>query len=300
MAHNYSNPGTKIVRPAGREGGWNPRGVDDEIVCPYRCVIIPGVDAVQVLDELRAAHPSITPVIAGTVHQAGLLFEGITFRQAARAVGVQGLLGRIVDNLTNRQTVMRDGTDVDPLSYVAAPSGAISKTMDTADAFNVDDWQADMRAEHEAAIAEFGGPEERGEDWPPRGEWPDEISQDDGPWLTMDLLTGNHRDTVIVLGIETERPSDIAAHLQFGDWNACPPPHVHVALARRWGERFGAIPICNSSDTVEFTVARPIEDRETALMVAQEHYLYCSEGADTIDELAASLIGAKVWSFWWD
>jgi hypothetical protein len=77
-----------------------------------------------------------------------------------------------------------------------------------------------------------------------------------------------------------------------------------VAIAREWGERYGARLIANTSDVIEFEVERPISSRDEALAVAELQYRYCSDivlqGTGTIEALAASLVGAKYWFFWWD
>ena len=195
MAYNYSEPGVRLRRPAGREGRWNPNGLDDEIVCPYFSAVVPGGEAIQALDELRAAHSNITPIIAGTVHNAGLLLEGLAFRQSARSGGVRGFLGRVVDNLGGRQASTSDSTTIDPLTYVAAPTGDIAKTLEAARSFDIGDWLADARAKEEAVIAEYGDDDERDAGWPPRGEWPDDAVSNNGPWLIMDQPAGSYRDS---------------------------------------------------------------------------------------------------------
>ena len=57
-------------------------------------------------------------------------------------------------------------------------------------------------------------------------------------------------------------------------------------------------------DVLEMRVARPPADREGALDLARQHYLYCpdlvDQGTPTLDGLGAALLGSPVWSFWWD
>jgi hypothetical protein len=112
-------------------------------------------------------------------------------------------------------------------------------------------------------------------------------------------------DTELVVGLlPTSDSTAAAAYLNFGNFNECAPPEVHVALAKRWKQSHGATLIMNSCDTLEFKVAKPIVDRDDALRMAEEQFWYCEDivlqGTQTLDALAASLIGATIWFFWWD
>lgn len=104
--------------------------------------------------------------------------------------------------------------------------------------------------------------------------------------------------------LATSDPWAVAACLQIGGWNDCPATPVHVALWHSWEERFGARIACATGSTVEFTVDRPPRVREEALRLAREHFLYCpdqiDQGYGTFERLAAALLDAPVWRFWWD
>jgi hypothetical protein len=77
-----------------------------------------------------------------------------------------------------------------------------------------------------------------------------------------------------------------------------------VAVQKRWHWKFGAEVVCIADDVVEMTVSRPPTDRTSALELAREQYVYCEDlvvqGTLTLERLAASLLGAKKWFFWWD
>ena len=59
-----------------------------------------------------------------------------------------------------------------------------------------------------------------------------------------------------------------------------------------------------SRDIIEMSVAHPPRTRESALIVAREQYVYCSDivdqGVGTISNLAATLLNGRIWYFWWD
>ena len=73
-------PGKRgFVRKGGREGGWSPeelhRDPDDTVISPFDFVIVHGADAETALNELKREHPRLTPVLLGSPHEAGILFE---------------------------------------------------------------------------------------------------------------------------------------------------------------------------------------------------------------------------------
>lgn len=140
--------------------------------------------------------------------------------------------------------------------------------------------------------------------------WPDESwpETDEPPMETIfslhDLLSGQPKPQVNIGLVEVANPWEIFAKLGFGDWNDCPAPHVHVALHRYWHQRFMAMPIAISGDVVECSVGAPPKDRDTALVLAREHYTYCydivEQGVGSIGSLGSAVFNSKFWYFWWD
>jgi hypothetical protein len=61
---------------------------------------------------------------------------------------------------------------------------------------------------------------------------------------------------------------------------------------------------CVSGDVIEMTVARPPMTKEAAMELAKEQFLYCPDivyqGTESVEALAAGLLDARVWFFWWD
>jgi hypothetical protein len=75
-------------------------------------------------------------------------------------------------------------------------------------------------------------------------------------------------------------------------------------MLRSWEDRFGARVVAFHGAWIYVSVARPPRTAAHAAHVALEHVL---TGADNVNEgwppfsdYAASLIGARLWSFWWD
>jgi hypothetical protein len=171
---------------------------------------------------------------------------------------------------------------------------------------DVKSWFAERVAEKQRDCEEWQGFPEPDV----RGLWPDHIAPMHNLYTLDERYSENgkqlvrpHREILIAL-LPSSEPAEAPAFLNFGGWNDCPGPEVHVALARRWADQYGARLVVCSNDTLEFRVKRPVASREEALRLAEEQYTYCEDivvqGIETIEGLAAALLGASKWFFWWD
>ncbi len=147
---------------------------------------------------------------------------------------------------------------------------------------------------------------------PPYEQWPglapavstaDTIDPDEIPRLVLaDLLAGPRGlgEPYLVL-VPAARSADIPAVM---GWDADVPRVQLSAMLRSWEDRFGARVVAFHGEWIYVSVARPPRTAAHAAHVALEHVL---TGADNVNEgwppfsdYAASLIGARLWSFWWD
>lgn len=135
-----------------------------------------------------------------------------------------------------------------------------------------------------------------------RGPWP----EGDGPSELVTTLESAWMklDELAVLLLPTTEGPHVPAHLNFGGWNDCPGPEEHVAIFEFWHRRHEAEVMTITHDVVEMRVGRPPRSREEAIALAMQQYRYCGDivdqGTETIDRLAAGLLGSPVWYFWWD
>lgn len=102
-----------------------------------------------------------------------------------------------------------------------------------------------------------------------------------------------------------KKPWHIPAVLKTGNWNTSPPSHVHVAMMKRWHERYDADLVTIGRDAVYFIVKRPVTTKDAALILAYEQFAYCpdnfTQGGDgTISGGAVDILKARCWQFWWD
>jgi len=138
----------------------------------------------------------------------------------------------------------------------------------------------------------------------PMGKWPSQPVEAQELGSHRDVLTRQPKETVYFAKIPTVHAFEIPAYLQFGNWNACPSAEEHVAILRQWSERYGLEMYALTGDVIECEITRPPADREAAIKLALEQYLYCSDivdqGVGSIAGLAAILECSTHWYFWWD
>ncbi len=136
------------------------------------------------------------------------------------------------------------------------------------------------------------------------GIWPGEAQEKGEVSLHRDVLSRKIRSEVF-LGLATIRePWQLPAVLKYGAWNDCPEAEVHCAFHRKWQAEYGAQIAGMSGDVVECTVNNPPLDQATAIELAWQQYWYCADiveqGCESVSNLAATLINAPYWYFWWD
>jgi hypothetical protein len=156
-------------------------------------------------------------------------------------------------------------------------------------------WFADRRTEAEEY--EFSAREML-------GTWPGEVAEKGEISFHRDLLSGRIKSEV-VLGIASiQEPWQLPAVLKYGGWNSCPEAEIHCAIHRKWQLEFGAQITGISGDVIECAVSHPPVDQTTAIQLAWQQYWYCADivdqGCDSISYLAATLLNAPYWYFWWD
>lgn len=136
------------------------------------------------------------------------------------------------------------------------------------------------------------------------GEWPTEPVEPTEFVTHLDLGTGEAKDEVGIALFPLREPWEVFAALCWGAWNECPDPAEHCAVHRYWHEKYGAEVVSVTGDVVQCWVARPPQTPEEAIQLAWQHFGYCrdivTQGTETIAALAAALLDAEFWYFWWD
>jgi uncharacterized protein DUF4253 len=78
-----------------------------------------------------------------------------------------------------------------------------------------------------------------------------------------------------------------------------------ASVLRSFEDRFGAALLkLGPGAELRLLVERPPRTLEHATKIAAEHSVFCNEcagqGLRTVPDTAAALVGAPVWTFWWD
>ncbi len=136
---------------------------------------------------------------------------------------------------------------------------------------------------------------------PDLGEWPKEAAT---PYEVFALTAPAPGKTAIIGKVPTSQSWELPGFLKFGSWNDCPWPEEHMAAFRHWEELYGAEIVVVTHDTIECRVRNRPKDKDSALALAKEQYIYCpdivDQGVGSISALAAVLMVSDSWYFWWD
>lgn len=206
------------------------------------------------------------------------------------AIGLSDRL-RHIEHASHLPLVLGDDWDLraheDATRTTTDPPHAI---VERARTFDLDAWIARRLEGHGALLQHTPA-----EAWTPRGEERERFR------LVRDPALDLPRPSVAIALVPTRASAETPAWLAFGNWRGCPEPTVHVAMLHRWHERYGAEVIGIGRDTIELRVPRPPVEREGAIALAREHVAYAPSllagGARSLDDIAASLAGARMWSF---
>lgn len=126
----------------------------------------------------------------------------------------------------------------------------------------------------------------------------------EGYEIPRDSETLEFLPAVTVVLVPTISGAEAPAYLQFGGFEDCPLPEVHVAMLGRWHARWGAEVVGVSQESIELRLETPLSDLADARVVAEEIAVYCpdviAQGYETVELLAQSLVGSTVWPLWWE
>ena len=122
-------------------------------------------------------------------------------------------------------------------------------------------------------------------------------------FLSIWDYSGKQTIPIVLAEIPVKNPWEVFAYLPFGGWNECPTNEEHMAVAKYWFEKYGAVPALMTHDVLEYSLPAPVS-QEKAMEVAWEQFTYCSDiveqGVGTVGRLADGLAQSKFWYFWWD
>lgn len=126
----------------------------------------------------------------------------------------------------------------------------------------------------------------------------------DMPVAMLDFGSGGLKETIL-FEVPTENPWEVVAYVPFGGWNDCPAVEDMAAVCKYWYEKYGAVPVTITHDTLEFMLPEPVSEKEV-MDLAKEHFAFCTDRVDqctrtgTVGEVADCIRRSRIWYFWWD
>lgn len=110
---------------------------------------------------------------------------------------------------------------------------------------------------------------------------------------------------VLIAEIPVENPWEIFAYIPFGGWNDCPSNENIISISKYWYEKYGAIPLVISKNTLEYILESPIKKFEK-IRFAEEFYAFCPDRVDkymfdfNLKKLADYVEKCQTWYFVWN
>lgn len=143
------------------------------------------------------------------------------------------------------------------------------------------------------------------ESYPQWRPWPGATTpQHPGTTAEVNPLGGAqaYEDSGQLVLVPAARPADVFLTLGPGAFNDRPGPAETCAVLRSWEDRYGALPLRFSGDTLVVAVRRPPRTMAEAWRAATEMKAFCLDTFTNGDDEAEveGLIGELQWSFWWD
>jgi Domain of unknown function (DUF4253) len=185
------------------------------------------------------------------------------------------------------------------------PSDVLDKAKKIELGFDIEKYRVQENLDAEAHMKSLGMKLDMEENpFPKIGKWPSQPEGLELPTIPYDGETGKPLEIVNIILVPAEAASDVPAYLHWGNWNSCPPPEVHIAMLRKWNQRYGAELVGLTRDVMNLRVVKRPESKDVALKLATEQYHYCADivdqGTETLAPLAALLMASGWWYFWWD
>jgi hypothetical protein len=189
------------------------------------------------------------------------------------------------------------GSDKEASRVLAIEEEPPRRIIDLAVQFTADDWLASRKRELHEMSDDF--------EQSLHGEWPENPRPMPNFTIPFERVgSGPPKEKVTIALFPTKYGWEVPAYLNIGGWNECPDPTTHVVMMKHWFDAYGAEFVGTTGDVVEMVANKPPQSREEALRLAEHQFLYCEDiviqGTQTIEALAAALLGHHIWYFWWD
>ncbi|HXE51531.1 MAG TPA: DUF4253 domain-containing protein [Tepidisphaeraceae bacterium] len=204
-----------------------------------------------------------------------------------------------------RPVILGPPEEVQHRDFTQSPTPEqVNETLGLSSQIRVPGWFADRHEERLNDFLEYNEGEDPSECFAKEGEWPKNIRPATSLYTTFQGKNRQPHGEIRFALIPTSKGWEVPAYLGFGGWNECPDDAVQCAVFKYWHDRWGSEIVVVTNDVIEAQVKHPVASRADALALANEQYEFCedivSQGTGTLSKLAASLLNAPLWFFWWD
>lgn len=139
------------------------------------------------------------------------------------------------------------------------------------------------------------------EDWNDEEDWNVKVVGNDENLPPIDDFGISDESHVYLVEVPVKEPWKVFAYIPMGEWNECPTAEEHMAVAKYWYEKYGAVVAHISNDMIQYYLPKPVTG--DTMPLAEEHMGYCDDTifqGENLTSLAAELKKSTVWCFWWD
>lgn len=139
------------------------------------------------------------------------------------------------------------------------------------------------------------------EEWNDEEDWNVKVVGNDENLPPIDDFGISDESHVYLVEVPVKEPWKVFAYIPMGEWNECPTAEEHMAVAKYWYEKYGAVVAHISNDMIQYYLPKPVTG--DTMPLAEEHMGYCDDTifqGENLTSLAAELKKSTVWCFWWD
>ena len=139
------------------------------------------------------------------------------------------------------------------------------------------------------------------EEWNDEEDWNVKVVGNDENLPPIDDFGISDDSHVYLVEVPVKEPWKVFAYIPMGEWNECPTAEEHMAVAKYWYEKYGAVVAHISNDMIQYYLPKPVTG--DTMPLAEEHMGYCDDTifqGENLTSLAAELKKSTVWCFWWD
>ena len=106
---------------------------------------------------------------------------------------------------------------------------------------------------------------------------------------------------LLLVEIPVSEPWQVFAHIPFGGRSDCPSAEEHLAFAKHFYEKYGAMPICITPNNITYRVQQPVSN--DTMTLAKEQFAYSKNFILDLENLSTAAEVNKritIWNFYWD